>query len=304
VNDTATESLVICENDVATKGLVYVSSERFGITDAILVNAHYHEKMGSYSAMEGLDIALQFVDDGRPIVVYSVYPPEYHRFVEDARYHALKGYSHVEFMDAIGSAVRFAESVNKARSKIRPADPLAIELLNLKHSEDRIAILKHDLYHANTPSALLQWLDRARLEGVSGEDGVIIQMIKSWRPELQNPFHGRVFPGLFCDIQGTLLDHRGVLNKKLSDYLREKSKEMPITLWTGGNAEEFRRKLSKQVPWKVTSKYYFHGATVELAIDDCSKEILEREYGISSTSLVKVPEDLLDMGLLPDTGLL
>jgi hypothetical protein len=298
MNDTAEKSVAIYENDAAIKQLISVSSYRFGVSDAILVNAHYHEKTADYSTMEGLDIALELVNDGRPLVVYSVFPSEYHRFVEDVRYHALKGYPHVEFMDIIGSVVRIAEAVSRARSKTRPADPLAIELFNFKCTEDRIAVLKHDFQHAHTPDALVRWLERARAQGFSGGDSSVMEAVRFWHPEMQNSFHGRELRGLFCDIQGTLLDVRGNINKKLSNYLREQSKEMPITLWTGGNTEKFRLELSKHIPWKITSKYFFHGATVQLAIDDNPKEILERDYGIIATSLIKAPQDLFDMGLL------
>lgn len=297
MNGTTSRPSEVYDSEDAVRKMIEVSTERFGVSDAILVSAHYRDHSQSRISMEGLDLALTLVDDGRPIVVYSVYPPEYCLFVEDARYHALKGYSHVEFMDIIGSVSRIPEAVSRARSRKRPADPLAIALLKLKGEDDTISVLKHDLAHANTPDSLVQWLDRARASGLSGGDSTVIETVKSWKAHSACPFHGRSFPGIFCDVAGTLLNTRGDLNKRLAEYLRVQSEYKSITLWTGGDVESARKKLSSLVPWKVTSKLYFESATVEIAIDDTTEETLKKDYGFNADSFIKAPQDLVDMGL-------
>lgn len=298
MNGTASGSLVVYDHEESVKKMVQISVERYGVSDAILINAHLIERTQSRTAMEGLDLALTLVDDGRPIVIYSVYKEEYCYFVEDGRYHALKGYPHVEFVDILKSVVHVVEAVARARSRKRPEDPLAIALLKLKREEDRMSILKHDFAHANTPDSLVKWLDQARTSGLSGGDSQVIEAVKSWKASTVAPFRGQRFPGIFCDVAGTLLDSKGGLNARLVGYLRAQSEYKPVTLWTGGDVESARKKLSQLVPWKVTSKQYFEGATVEIAIDDTAEDTLKKDYGFNADSFIKAPQDLLDMDLL------
>ncbi len=298
MNGTVSESLVVYDHEESVRKMVEISARRFGVSGAILINAHYIHFSQSRISMEGLDLALTLVDDGRPIVVYSIYPPEHPRFVEDDRYHALKGYPHVEFVDILGSTVRLAEAVSLARSKKRPTDALAIALLKFAGQENDVVILKHDLSHANTPDSLVRWVDRARSLGFSGGDSTVIETVRGRKVHLKSPFRGQRFSGIFCDVSGTLLNIEDKLNKQLAEYLRKESEKKTITLWTGGDLESTRKNLSSLVPWKVTSKKYFDGATVEIAIDDAEEETLKKDYGFIAESFIKVPQDLLEMGLL------
>lgn len=298
MNGTVSESLVVYENEESTRRMIETAVLGYGISHAILINAHYMEHSKRRTAMEGLDVALTFVGDGRPIIVYSIYRPEYHAFVEDARYHALKGYPHVEFLDIIGSLKRFVEKVDHARERTRPSDLLAIALLDLAQKKNMVSILQHDLNHAHTQGRMTEWLDRARALGFFGSDATVIEMAKAWKTHSACPFQGQFLSGIFCDVQGTLLNDRGELNTKLVAYLRAESEKKPITLWTGGDVESARTTLAPLVPWKVTSKLFFGGATVEIAIDDAYPEALLRDYGFFTQSFIKAPQDLLDMGLL------
>lgn len=297
MNGTVSESLAIYENDESIRRMIEVSVSGYGVSSAILVNAHYMRLSRSRTAMEGLDVALTLVDDGRPIVVYSMYRTEYRAFVEDARYHALKGYPHVEFLDIIGSPVRFGEKVDHARACTRPPDPLAIALLDLAQKKNTVSVLQHDLNHAHTSDKMTEWLDRARALGFFGNDAAVIEMVKAWRTQSACPFQGQFLLGIFCDVQGTLLNARGELNTRLAAYLRAESEKKPITLWTGGDVDSARTKLAPLVPWKVTSKLFFGGATVEIAIDDTEPEALLRDYGFFTQSFIKAPQGLIDMGI-------
>ena len=98
-----------------------------------------------------------------------------------------------------------------------------------------------------------------------------------------------VIAGVFCDIQGTLLDYGAEkINEEVLEMLEGYEKEgKAINLWTGGDVEEFRTKIRKLgIKYRVLSKYDFENRTVEIAIDDQPEKKILKDYGIKTECFI------------------
>ncbi|MEW5817812.1 MAG: hypothetical protein AB1798_20765 [Spirochaetota bacterium] len=120
---------------------------------------------------------------------------------------------------------------------------------------------------------------RVKLEALRDkkEDGFVKKMIGN-----------KVIPGVFCDIEGTLLDN-GSVNPNVFVWL-EKYEEsgLAVTLWSGGDLEEIQKILyAKNIVWPLVSKYDFAGCKVEIAIDDMVQKKFKDMYKIYPQKYVK-----------------
>lgn len=250
-----------------------------GIEDAIVISA---EMAPARAQLTGLTMALSMVASGRPILIQTFLDLDRGTLVLDDRYHALRGYQNVGFIRLPFALEEFVVGIQRISVHTRPADPLAIALLGVKDPEEALAVLKHDLGHAERsgdPAKIAEILVRARKAGLIDDDETTLKLIRMATTTTLQPFAGQQFPDVFCDIEGTLLVD-GQLNDQIVAYLREQAKVRPITLWTGGDVKAYRQQLSKLLPWKVASKWLFSGAKVETVIDDQSQDWLEETYGL------------------------
>lgn len=261
---------------MSTTPVVYTSSQlrpilekhvaRLGFTDGVFIDAIMPADGQPAHQYRGLDKALELAPTGVPIVIFSVVGYDA-SMIRDERYHAALGYPNVAYVDAITEFDRWGEALGGAKARIRPADPLAIRLLALKEEASQLGILAHDLGHAERGDRLEAWLVRARAAGLVGSDDEIIAHVRTSREPQPTPLAGESFPGIFVDLEGTLLVE-GSVRADLVDWLKLEAATRPITLWTGGDAADYRRELSRTLPWKVVSKTLFRGATVEVAVDN------------------------------------
>lgn len=96
------------------------------------------------------------------------------------------------------------------------------------------------------------------------------------------------FPGVFCDIEGTLFFVDKIKNNVL-EMLKKYSETKPVTLWTGGDTGEIKKKLvASGVVYPLVSKYAFEGCKVEIAIDDLAEDEFKKRYKISSNEYIQV----------------
>ena len=173
------------------------------------------------------------------------------------------------------------------------ANPAAEAFFSLGATKNAIGMLLHDFWHVNLRPKVLE---KAKAEfGVEwkeedGEDGFRKKMeaIKSSPITMVKEWEDKTFPGVFCDIEGTLF-----VDKKLNEEVLEKLKNFaevkPVTLWTGGDLEEIKKKLvANGVKYPLVSKYAFEGCKVELVMDDFAKEEFEKRYKIYSREYVQV----------------
>lgn len=264
---------------IATPAIEQVLTQKLAeasIEDVIVISA---ELAPNTMQLRGLDVALERVSNGQPILIQSFLSNE---LIRDMRYHALLGYPNVSFVRLPLSLAELVEAIKLIGSKPRPADPLAIALLGVKDPAEFAGTLNHDL---KGPVDEPRILERARAAGYEGSDEAILIRIRDFRTTPLTPFAGQQFPDLFCDVEGTLIVD-GQLNDRVVTYLRKQAEVRPITIWTGGNVQEYRRQLANKLPYKVVSKYLFGGTTITTAIDNEIRGWLEKSYRFNIEQLI------------------
>ncbi len=174
-------------------------------------------------------------------------------------------------------------------------DLLAIEINRVNTYQSTMARIQHKvqgrLGRTDNDSKLTvaSAVVDARNFGLTGTDEEIIQLIKDYEYKPQSSFYaGKFFPGVFVDIEGTILNG-GELNKDILNQVKEFAGKKPITLWTGGEIKSLIPILiSHGIFWKVVSKYDFAGAEVEVAFDNENQEMIQKKYGVSIREFVQI----------------
>ncbi|GEM_PF-5852755 len=152
---------------------------------------------------------------------------------------------------------------------------------NLGYEIDKAATFKHDWkYETKRPEVLKKAREECNWQGTDEE---IEQRILNY--ESKTKVQPSYFPGVFCDIEGTLLKNEK-RNEGLIEELKERAKLTSVTIWTGGELENFYSLL--QLGYPIVSKHWFKGSEVESIIDDEEKEDFERNYGITSREYKKI----------------
>ena len=98
-----------------------------------------------------------------------------------------------------------------------------------------------------------------------------------------------VVAGVFCDVQGTLLDYKGErVNKDILEMLEKYEKQgKQIFLWTGGDPDDFREMIvGLGIEWSILKKYDFRNKIVEIAIDDIPEKKFIADYKIKAQTFV------------------
>ncbi|RJQ32041.1 hypothetical protein C4572_01730 [Candidatus Parcubacteria bacterium] len=93
---------------------------------------------------------------------------------------------------------------------------------------------------------------------------------------------------MFCDIEGTLLVGDKV-NQEVLEKLKGFSEIKPVTLWSGGDLEELKKKLvASGINYPLVSKDTFNGCKVEIIMDDLDEDIFKREYETSFKEYIQI----------------
>lgn len=157
-----------------------------------------------------------------------------------------------------------------------------------------VSILLHDLHPSKD---VAKPLERAEKEfGITGSVEEVrkkLEDIKSEKSEstpVKDLIGNEIIEGVFCDIGGTILTPKGMVNEKVLQMLQKEEGKRAVSIWTGGDVKEFQKKLYglevKKFP--VLSKYSFRGCEVEIAIDDLPQDEFERRYGIRTHKYIQV----------------
>jgi hypothetical protein len=258
--------------------------------DAYVVNVHFKESEDDYRyQMKGLDVAAKLDPTKKPIILFSVL--EEKELMAIPRFRALIGRRRIGFIKVPFKLNDFRALYQKLLKDTKTEDAVAIELAQLEERDRKMRILKHDLKPWLNVERLAKIIQKAREEvGLVGSDEEIVEQIRKYeQPSKKQMFSGKNWPGVFCDVEGTLLVEDKV-NQKALKLLENFAKEgKPITLWTGGDPEEIQKKLfQKEITWKVVSKYDFEGAKVEIAIDDEPQAEFEKKYRIKPEKFIQI----------------
>lgn len=230
----------------------------------------------------GLDIAIEKVRAGIPVVLHSFLNEN--MLIGDQRFVVLMSLGNVIFIEDPGNLPEYIKACEQAIKAEYIDDPLGFAILDLEKTKNVVGILQHDLRHAlRDQNRMSDWLKKARAEGFAGSDQEIIETVQNWIKVSSRPFAGQYFPGLFVDIEDTLLNDDETLNVKVGRMVEELSPGRPVTIWTGGDIGKLEPKLrSLGIRRKVVSKYNLAGTEVEEVIDDLPQAIFEEMYEIKA----------------------
>jgi len=191
------------------------------------------------------------------------------------------GYPNVVFLDSLQLTNGLTPALQEAQEMKRPKDELAVELAGKKFVQDELGILAHDLYHVrNGNKDQASWAERAKkVFGDLPFEELAAKVEAGDKPQ-GSSFEGRYLEGVFCDVEGTLIQN-GQINEQLRSELEAKSQEKPITIWTDGDIKELGSVLRHAgITWKIVPKSEFAGARVAEAYDDLSPEELNARTNI------------------------
>lgn len=261
--------------------------------DLYFVQAEYKRpgKDDDPTDFRGIDIALELPEDA-PLLFCSFMPESY--FIKNekfaTKFFALMARKKTGFVDTINTPDGYYKKYLELVDSEKEADLLAIEMERSRKENELLGSLKHSIGYLTDENVLyqsktLEAINKARQAGFSGDDKEILERIMNFTHDRSEAkFAGKYFPGIFCDLEGTLLTGNEV-NLQLLNELNELSANKPITLWTSGDLKEYQRKLiAKGIFWKLVSKKDFFGAEVEIAFDDLSYEKFQSEFGIKVRS--------------------
>lgn len=167
------------------------------------------------------------------------------------------------------------------------ANPAVEAFLSLRTERNLANILLHDICHDHL---VLKTMEKAKKEfGFVGSKEEVKNHLEAIRKgELAKKWKDKIFPGVFCDIEGTLFVDSKV-NDKILEMLKKYSENKPVTLWSGGDLGEIKKKLvANRIVYPLVSKYLFKGCDVEIIIDDLSQGEFTEKYGILSREYVQI----------------
>lgn len=187
------------------------------------------------------------------------------------------------------------EALKSALEKLARKDALvntaAERSLALSELDKKMGQMKHLIDHP-TPDRIEKACRQAREElGWTGTNKEIMDQIRNFKRSemMKKEFSDKVISGVFCDIQGTLMDYdaREIQPEVLEMLKAYEAEGKTISLWSGGELKDFRKRLAElEIIWPLLSKYDFEGCVVEIAVDDIPAKKLEKEYGIKAEHYV------------------
>lgn len=246
---------------------------------------------GNRQALRGLDYAMDQARNPNKAIVLSSMMGDY--IANDGRFQAAMGYPNVSYCAMISLTKDIDAKVAEAVEGKRPKDELAIDLASEKMEQTMLARLKHDMKYAveeaEGSAKRTEWISNAqKLFGLPAEatmDELVEKVTNTEKVGVESKFVGKELPGVFVDVEGTLLvkDEGGneVVNMPLVEKLQERAKISPITIWTDTKIDYIKGPLRNAgILWKIVPKEYFKGCVPEEVVDDLSEAEFEAKYEI------------------------
>lgn len=99
----------------------------------------------------------------------------------------------------------------------------------------------------------------------------------------------KTIPGVFCDVNNTLLRDNVVIHGALR-RLKKIAGKRDIVLWTTGCLQSAKNRLATaNIAYPVVDKRKFSGCVVQVAIDDLPDEKLRKHFWIQAKQFVHTP---------------
>jgi hypothetical protein len=262
----------------------------------IFAESKLADQSGRRSDFFGLNFASNIIEVKNPIILFSFLPEEFFVSSDKAdKFNAFMAKKGCGFLQLPFGPEQILSKYNELLNTEKEEDLLAIEINRINTFETEMAKIQHSSYRSVGVSSdrdkeiVVKAVSEARKLGLSGSDEEIINQIINFKRQPKNSiFAGKFFPGVFCDLEGTLLKD-GIVDNIMLELLRNFSKEKPITLWTGGDVQELKKILIRNnITWKLVSKYDLAGAEVEMAYDNEDFSVFFEKYAIKVRNFNKV----------------
>lgn len=194
-----------------------------------------------------------------------------------------------------------------AKNPEQNVDPAILDT-SIAVRQRALSVVQHDLRHAIKEKGPRydQLIARARellgaQPGVSDEE--VIALVSASQTRIQKT-EERDIPGVYCDIENTLVKPDGTLNMEIVDLIKKYiQKGKKVTVWTGGDLSLIAQKLAGAISslesagdsetacmlrnLDLVSKYDYAGARAETVIDDTLPEELFLSYGIRLVNFIR-----------------
>jgi hypothetical protein len=281
--------------DILIKDLADKEGEFF-LVSAEYVRPGTNDNMTDF---RGLDIALTLNPEESPIIFCSFMPESYFASNKQLshKFYALMAKNRVGFarIPEILAPGQWFAKYKELLLQTKEEDTLALEINLTTLYEEKMGTIQHRVqlcFRDNTEHSKseIAWaVSEAKNIGVTGSDEEIALQIQNFKRKPVNSIYaGKYFPGIFCDIEGTLFKD-GMINEILIKTLQSLSRSKPITLWTGGDIDSLKKLLiTNGITWKLVSKSSFTGAEVESAFDDEEFDVFFEKYQIKVRDYTKI----------------
>ena len=260
------------------------------LADFTVIEIHSDEECRSNRKGIGIALDLLAADYKQPIIMLGWRPESGYAVTLEGN--VLFSFPKVGYLQLPGDSNIWSEiyrEVAVCRQNHKVANPLALPMLQLGDRVNGLGALKHDAkYVEGDPQSdrSQAWLSKARfLFGNRPLEELVAAVNAAELETLPGRFQGQEFPGLFVDIEGTLVVD-GALNVDVLEQIKAAdAAQRPVTLWSGGDLAAMRKMVSGLGMRRlVVAKADFRGAKVEEAIDN---EPLD-SYGIEAQTLIGV----------------
>ncbi len=247
------------------------------------------EKKGKYDeARQKID---KSIEEGGVVIICGF--QRFSDFSDDRYIWGLLSNSRAGFLRLPFTSKELTQKVEELKQKNGAVDPVKNWIADTVVSTHTVGALLHALEEQKIGT------DRAR-EAVNQVNELFQQTFDIEKQQLEaraflqekqkeivaeTKWNGVALPGVYCDVEGTLLDiNTEVPNENILEKLKLLSENQFVHVWTGGGPEVVKKagaalaKAGLQVP--VLNKNDFRGARPELVIDDATPESIAEQYDI------------------------
>jgi hypothetical protein len=247
---------------------------------------------------EELDKVHEEVEDGKPVVFYGFSTEASLRLNGNPAvpyfYYKNTGYCQLPFnLSDVANVYKDICDGKKVENKA------AILASQVAVKNTLVGVLLHDLHPGKDSTKPLEKAEKEfGLEGSVEEVRAGLEKIRKEQGDsspVADIIGDEVLPGIFCDIEGTLISSDGTVNESVLQMLEQEYGKRPVCLWTGGDIEKLQKEMYKLEIKKfpVLSKYIFRNCNVETAIDDLSQERFEADYCIKVREYIEIKVPVL-----------
>lgn len=295
---------IIDDNDALKNGierylsLVDMPPETQGFT---FINVNVHEgRDDGLTDKFGTREALRRISLGEKVVLYG--------FESAQLLYSQDRSENTRFMKVMAQPTSLYIQVLRMRDELTKelAEPkfyhLAMDLIgDAVLSENVAGVLLHGLVPETRSSRVS---DARRNLGLKGTDEEVIEELKRLRNNGARLVYSGIIPGMFVDVEGTLMSKSERINDSVLERMIDYSRTGPVTIWTGGNLKDIQEligplftdacikkgsRLYTRTP--IFNKNHFRGCTVELVLDNEEEETFFKGYEIKTQKYVKVKDD-------------